>query len=97
MQKDAKATTAAAKLAVNTPAPATNGNGAPAEVKAVATEAVTWTEEQDKMLQDGLAKFPSKMDKNERWSSIAKGVKGKGKKECVSRFKAIRDALKKKK
>jgi len=53
-----------------------------------------WTEEQDKELQQGLAKFPSTLDKNERWTSIAKCVEGKTKKECVQRFKAIRDALK---
>lgn len=53
-----------------------------------------WSEEQDKQLQDGLATFPSSMDKNERWTSIAKGVDKKGKKECVERFKSIRDALK---
>jgi DnaJ family protein C protein 2 len=36
------------------------------------------------------------MDKNERWASIAKGVDGKSKKECVERFKAIRAAIKNK-
>jgi len=55
-----------------------------------------WSEEQDKQLQDGLKKYPGTMDKNERWTSIAKGVDGKGKKECVQRFKAIRAALKNK-
>lgn len=55
-----------------------------------------WTEEQDKQLQDGLAKYPSSMNKNERWSAIAKGVQGRSKRECVERFKAIRDAIKKK-
>ena len=56
----------------------------------------TWTDEQNKQLEDGLAKFPSSMEKNERWASIAGGVTGKNKKECVQRFKAIRLALKKK-
>ena len=56
-----------------------------------------WTEEQDKQLQEGLAKFPATMDKNERWTSIANGVPGKTKKDCVQRFKAIRDAIKNKK
>jgi len=55
-----------------------------------------WTDEQDKQLQEGLAKYPSSMDKNERWTSIASCVTGKSKKECVQRFKAIRMALKKK-
>lgn len=56
-----------------------------------------WTEEQDKQLQSGLAKFPATMDKNERWTNIAKGVQGKTKKQCVQRFKAIREAIKNKK
>ena len=55
-----------------------------------------WNAEQDKQLQDGLAKYPASMDKNERWASIAKGVTGKTKKDCVQRFKAIRDAIKNK-
>lgn len=55
-----------------------------------------WTENQDKLLQEGLAKFPASLDKNERWSNIAKSVPGKTKKDCVVRFKAIREALKNK-
>jgi DnaJ family protein C protein 2 len=55
-----------------------------------------WTEEQDQQLQYGLKKFPGTMDKNERWTAIAKGVNGKSKNECVQRFKAIRAALKNK-
>eukprot|EP00559_Dactyliosolen_fragilissimus_P003622 CAMPEP_0184865074 /NCGR_PEP_ID=MMETSP0580-20130426/16877_1 /TAXON_ID=1118495 /ORGANISM="Dactyliosolen fragilissimus" /LENGTH=691 /DNA_ID=CAMNT_0027364103 /DNA_START=177 /DNA_END=2252 /DNA_ORIENTATION=+ len=55
-----------------------------------------WTEEQDLQLQKALKQFPSTMDKNERWSNIAKSVTGKNKKECVQRFKIIREALKKK-
>jgi DnaJ family protein C protein 2 len=54
-----------------------------------------WSEEQDKQLQTGLAKYPASMDKTERWTKIASEVTGKSKKECVARFKAIRDALKK--
>jgi DnaJ family protein C protein 2 len=54
-----------------------------------------WTAEQDKCLQEALAEFPATMDKNERWSSIAASVPNKSKKECVQRFKAIRNALKK--
>jgi DnaJ family protein C protein 2 len=65
--------------------------------KAAKAPAAEWTDEENKLLQEGLAKFPASMDKNERWSSIAKGVPGKTKKECVARFKAIREALKKSK
>jgi len=74
--------------------PATAPAAAPAAAPA---ESETWSEEQDKQLQDGLAKYPATMDKNERWASIAKMVNGKTKKQCVGRFKAIRDAIKNKK
>jgi len=55
-----------------------------------------WTDDEDKLLQEALAKFPATMDKNERWTSIAKMVTGKSKKQCVQRFKYIRDAIKNK-
>lgn len=56
-----------------------------------------WTSEQDSKLQNALAKFPASMEKNERWSAIADAVPGKSKKQCVQRFKAIREALKNRK
>jgi DnaJ homolog subfamily C member 2 len=56
-----------------------------------------WTAEEDQQLQAGLAKYPASMDKNERWTKIAEEVPGKSKKDCVERFKTIRDALKAKK
>mmetsp|Transcript_1448 Transcript_1448/g.3013 ORF Transcript_1448/g.3013 Transcript_1448/m.3013 type:complete len:588 (+) Transcript_1448:3-1766(+) len=52
-----------------------------------------WTEEQDAQLQEMLRKYPADMDKNERWKAIANGIDGKSKKECVQRFKAIREAV----
>lgn len=57
---------------------------------------LSWTEEQDRQLQEGLAKWPASVEKNKRWTAIANCVDGKGKKECVQRYKAIREALKKK-
>lgn len=56
-----------------------------------------WTVEQDQQLQSALGKYPSSMDKNERWTKIAEEVQGKSKKDCVERFKTIRDAIKAKK
>jgi DnaJ family protein C protein 2 len=89
---------------------ATNNHSAPnrlASVDSINTTATTeddnndpddvWTEEQDRQLQHGLAQYPASMDKNARWACIAKGVTGKNKKQCVLRFKAIRDAIKNKK
>jgi len=61
------------------------------------TKNLDWTEEQDQQLQMGLATYPSTMDKNERWTNIASCVKGKSKKECVERFKIIREAIMKSK
>lgn len=55
-----------------------------------------WTEEQDNLLQEMLRKYPADMDKNERWKAIAKGVPGRTKKDCVERFKAIREAVRQK-
>lgn len=54
-----------------------------------------WTEKEDNLLQDMLRKYPATLEKNERWKSIAEGVSGRSKKECVERFKAIREAVKK--
>jgi DnaJ family protein C protein 2 len=62
--------------------------------KDVATTA--WTEEEDNLLQEMLRKYPADMDKNERWKAIARGVPGKTKKDCVERFKAIREAVRQK-
>ena len=54
-----------------------------------------WTEEEDLLLQEMLKQHPASMDKNERWKLIAKGVQGRTKKECVQRFKDIREAVRK--
>jgi len=81
------------------PGSSTAGAGSSTAGGDAVAEAATeeWTEEQDKLLQEGLKTYPSSMDKNERWTSIAKNVPGKKKKECVARFKSIREALKAKK
>mmetsp|Transcript_20127 Transcript_20127/g.42580 ORF Transcript_20127/g.42580 Transcript_20127/m.42580 type:complete len:133 (-) Transcript_20127:77-475(-) len=76
-------------------------NGSKSQVAPTSTTSSTadddWTPEQDQQIQLGLSTYPSSMEKNERWSSIASMVKGKSKKECVARFKEIRNALKAKK
>jgi len=79
-------------------ATASSGTGGGVTASSASTELVEdWTEEQDRKLQEALAKFPPSMNKNERWTSIAKANPGKSKKDCVQRFKAIREALKQKK
>jgi DnaJ family protein C protein 2 len=72
----------------------TNVSTAESESPTPADDSDGWTPEQDQQLQDGLALYPATMEKNERWTNICKGVPGKAKKECVQRFKAIREALK---
>ncbi|PHJ22142.1 hypothetical protein CSUI_003998 [Cystoisospora suis] len=52
-----------------------------------------WSPAQQMSLEKALAKYPSTMPVNERWSAIAEEVPGKTKKECVERFKQIRAAI----
>lgn len=80
----------------------TNGNKsqvalAPPAPSTTDDKSYGWTAEQDQLLQKALSTYPATMDKNERWSNIANSVGGKSKKECVARFKEIRNALKAKK
>ena len=70
------------------PAPADTTN------TSTATDTSSWTADEDQLLQNGLAKYPATMDKNERWTKIATEVPGKSKKDCVQRFKEIRNAIK---
>ena len=44
-------------------------------------------------LQNALAKHPATLERNERWKLIAADVEGKGVKECVAKFKALREAM----
>ncbi len=55
-----------------------------------------WSEEQQKMLEDGMRTNPGSMPVKERWIKIAESVDGKSAKECYERFKEIVAALKKK-
>ena len=64
---------------------------------AAGADPAPWTDEENLALQKLLAKYPASMDKNARWTAIAKGLPGRTKKDCVQRFKAIRLALKAKK
>jgi DnaJ family protein C protein 2 len=80
-----------------TPTTTTPPATAPADSTNTSTAAIDtggWTAEEDQQLQNGLAKYPATMDKNERWTKIATEVPGKSKKDCVQRFKEIRNAIK---
>ena len=58
------------------------------------SEAGIWTPEQQTALEAALKKYPASLDKNERWKLIAEAVPGKTKKQCVARFKDIREKVK---
>lgn len=55
-----------------------------------------WTQAQQQALENALREFPSSMDPQERWTKIAERVPGKTKKQCVERFKELRNAVKNK-
>lgn len=78
-----------AKLAKGaaTPADSVDADGAGDE------ESSPWTPEQQVALEAALRKYPASMDKAERWKAVAGEVPGKNKKECIARFKEIREKL----
>lgn len=53
-----------------------------------------WTSEQQRALEEALAQVPASIAANERWTQIAALVPGKTKKQCVARFKEIREKVK---
>eukprot|EP01053_Blabericola_migrator_P003072 Blabericola_migrator_1__3071@NODE_1897_length_3592_cov_159_297872_g55_i2_p2_GENE_NODE_1897_length_3592_cov_159_297872_g55_i2NODE_1897_length_3592_cov_159_297872_g55_i2_p2_ORF_typecomplete_len148_score22_35Myb_DNAbinding/PF00249_31/2_4e02Myb_DNAbinding/PF00249_31/7_2e09Myb_DNAbind_6/PF13921_6/9_1e02Myb_DNAbind_6/PF13921_6/2_6e07NAAAbeta/PF15508_6/3e03NAAAbeta/PF15508_6/0_12MADF_DNA_bdg/PF10545_9/1_4e03MADF_DNA_bdg/PF10545_9/0_15Atg29_N/PF18388_1/0_26_NODE_1897_length_3592_cov_159_297872_g55_i2294 len=52
-----------------------------------------WTSEQQTALEKALAKHPASLPPQQRWSQIAAEVPNKTAKECLTRFKEIRDAI----
>ena len=52
-----------------------------------------WTQAQQQKLESALKEFPTSMEPQERWMKIAGRVEGKTKKQCVDRFKEIRNAM----
>jgi DnaJ family protein C protein 2 len=53
-----------------------------------------WSQEEQKKLELALREFPATLEAQERWAKIAEKV-GKTKKQCIDRFKQLRDAIKK--
>jgi DnaJ family protein C protein 2 len=85
----APAAPAAPVVAVAPPAPA-----AAADAGAAATgESGVWTADQQAAFEKALRTYPASLDKNERWKLIAEAVPGKSKKDCVARFKEIREKV----
>lgn len=58
------------------------------------TEKEEWTQEQQQALEKALKDVPATLDPKERWNQIAERVPGKTKKQCVDRYKELRDAVK---
>lgn len=52
-----------------------------------------WSVDQQRALDAALLKFPSSMEKNQRWKNIAQEVERKSKRDCVERFKYLRHQL----
>lgn len=79
--------------------PKANGTAAPKEAAKEAPKEAPkeedWSQDQQKQLELALKKFPPSMEAQERWTKIAEAVPGKTKKQCVDRFKMLRDAIKK--
>ena len=58
-------------------------------------DTVTWTSQEQKLLEAALKNYPPDTDK--RWERISEAVPGKSKKECMKRYKEIVELLKAKK
>ena len=62
-------------------------------IKSKEEDSLLWSQEQQRLLEEALKKYPASMDKNERWIAIADHIPGKTKKECILRFKKLREEL----
>eukprot|EP00916_Digyalum_oweni_P008935 GHVL01015048.1.p1 GENE.GHVL01015048.1~~GHVL01015048.1.p1 ORF type:complete len:609 (+),score=186.51 GHVL01015048.1:176-2002(+) len=56
-----------------------------------------WTSQQQKFLELALSQYPASMDVQERWNAISARVPGKDKKQCVARFRELRERVQNKK
>lgn len=64
--------------------------------KPLPTEVVTWSQEQQKLLETAIVKYP-KTTVGDRWQKIANTVPGKTKEECLARYKYLVQKVKEQK
>ncbi|KAF4658782.1 DnaJ (Hsp40), sub C, member 2 [Perkinsus olseni] len=83
-----------AQETASSPPPPPPPSPPPAKVEATSSPE-DWTAAQQKALEKGLATHHASLGANERWKRIADDVPGKTKKECVARFKYIRELVSK--
>ena len=69
----------------------------PTEVMVKDNDPANWTQDQQRALEIAMKKYPGTLPLpvKERWDKIAEEVEGKNTKECVERFKFLKDKLKK--
>lgn len=61
--------------------------------KAAAADSDGWTPEQQTALEAALVKYPASIPANDRWNQIAAAVPGQTRKQCVARYKWLREQL----
>ncbi|KAJ3612147.1 hypothetical protein NHX12_020424 [Muraenolepis orangiensis] len=79
----------------HTSVPDTVDNAAPSERFEGSGDAVAWTSEQQKLLEQALKTFP--VSTAERWDKISAAVPGRTKKDCMKRYKELVEMVKAKK
>ncbi|CAM9185323.1 unnamed protein product [Chrysoparadoxa australica] len=84
---------AAPRMPAASPAKAPAAKPAPAKPKTEEPNSEEWSKKQHKQLEAALAKYPATLEKNARWKSIASEVDGKTKKQCVERYKWVKQQL----
>ncbi|XP_056445257.1 dnaJ homolog subfamily C member 2 [Gadus chalcogrammus] len=75
--------------------PVTVDNAAPSERFEGTGDAVAWTTDEQKLLEQALKTFP--VTTAERWDRISSAVPGRSKKDCMKRYKELVEMVKAKK
>lgn len=87
------ATLEATPVEAAAPSAAAPKKGASPAASAVDPEMGVWSSEDQKLFEEALRTFPASLDKAERWTKVSAAVPGKTKKQCVARFKFLREQV----